>query len=179
MKPIEIIEKFDAYLYKKNLKFEAIVIGGAALSVMGVISRETQDVDILDPTIPPEIIEASKEFAKLESIAETSLKENWLNNGPDSLKKFLKENWYLRLTPLYQGKSITFKTLGRIDLIGTKILAYCDRGTDLKDCIDLRPSLEEIIEVLPWVQSYDLNPDWPQYVLNRVEVLKEKLGYGI
>lgn len=177
MNPIEVVEKFDKYLFKNNLHFEAVIIGGAALSILGIISRQTQDVDVLDPEIPTEILEAAKNFARIEGIAETSLKENWLNHGPESLRKYLRKNWRLRLQPLFSGTAITFTTLGRIDLIGTKILAYCDRGTDFKDCLDLKPSREEILEVMPWVEQYDLNPDWPKYVRGQVEVLTKRLGH--
>jgi hypothetical protein len=78
MNPIEVIKKFDLYLHKNNMTFEAVVIGGAALSILGIISRQTQDVDVLDPEIPSDIIEAAKLFASAEVIADTSLKENWL-----------------------------------------------------------------------------------------------------
>lgn len=177
MNPLEVVEKFDLYLYENNLSFEAVVIGGAALSILGIITRQTQDVDVLDPEIPHNITQAAKLFASLEGIAETSLKENWLNHGPESLRNYLRPNWRMRLQPLYKGKAITFKTLGRIDLIGTKILAYCDRGTDFKDCIDLKPTRDEILEILPWVEQYDLNPDWPKYVVGQVEELVKRLGY--
>ena len=177
MKPIEVIKKFDKYLYNNNMSFEAVVIGGAALSILGIISRQTQDVDVLDPEIPSEIIEAAKLFANIEGIVQTSLKENWLNHGPESLRNYLRPNWRLRLRPLYDGKAITFTTLGRVDLIGTKILAYCDRGTDLKDCLDLKPTREEILEILPWVEQYDLNPEWPKYVKGQVGELVKRLGH--
>ena len=177
MNPIDVVIKFDKYLHKNNMHFEAIVIGGAALSILGIISRQTQDVDVLDPEIPDNILEAAKLFAKFEGIAETSLNENWLNHGPESLRNYLRPNWRMRLVPLFKGSAITFTTLGRIDLIGTKILAYCDRGTDLKDCIDLKPTREEILEILPWVENYDLNPDWPNYVRTQAEVLATRLGY--
>ncbi|MDO9181967.1 MAG: DUF6036 family nucleotidyltransferase [Bacteriovorax sp.] len=177
MNPIEVVIKFDQYLHKNSMHFEAIVIGGAALSILGIITRQTQDVDVLDPEIPNNILEAAKLFATLEGISETSLKENWLNHGPESLRKYLRPNWRMRLQPLFQGSAITFTTLGRVDLIGTKILAYCDRGTDLKDCIDLKPSREEILEILPWVEQYDLNPDWPKYVRGQVEELASRLNY--
>lgn len=179
MNPIEIVQKFDQYLHQNNLKFEAIVIGGAALSILGIISRQTQDVDVLDPEIPSEITLAAKAFAKIEGIKDTSLNENWLNHGPESLRKYLRPNWRMRQQPLFKGDAITFTTLGRIDLLGTKVLAYCDRGTDLKDCIDLKPNREELIEILPWVEQYDLNPDWPKYVQGQVKELAKRLGYVI
>jgi hypothetical protein len=70
-------------------------------------------------------------------------------------------------------------TLGRIDLLGTKLLAYCDRGTDFKDCIDLNPTIEELIEILPWVEQYDLNPAWPKYVQGQINELARRLGHVI
>lgn len=179
MRPIDVIENFDKYLYQKKLNFQAVVIGGAALSILGVIKRETQDVDVLDPEIPTEILEASKHFARQFKIPDTSLKENWLNSGPESLRRYLRVNWRTRLQPLYKGKAIIFQTLGRMDLIGTKILAYCDRGLDLNDCLDLKPTILELNELLPWVQGYDGNPNWPAYVEDQVNELKRRLGYGI
>jgi hypothetical protein len=45
---------FDAYLAARGLGFEAVVVGGTALNLLGVISRATQDCDILDPQLAPE-----------------------------------------------------------------------------------------------------------------------------
>ena len=177
--PKEILEQFDKFLDEKGLEFSAIVIGGAALSILGVITRQTQDVDVLDPQIPEEIMEASKHFAKQFEIEETSLKENWLNHGPESLKNYLRPNWRLRLAPLFYGKAIQLLTLGRVDLIGTKVLAYCDRGFDLQDCIDLKIQKDEMLEIIDWVRAYDTNPGWPNYVDSQVKILAEMLGYEL
>jgi hypothetical protein len=43
--------KVDEYLSESNIMFEAIIIGGAALNIMGVITRDTVDVDCLDPKV--------------------------------------------------------------------------------------------------------------------------------
>lgn len=179
MNPLTTIKEFDLFLAARGLSFDAIIIGGATLAILGVISRQTEDVDVLDPNIPPEILKASQEFAKERSISQTSLNENWLNHSPESLRKYLRTNWRLRLQPLWQGESIRLQTLGRIDLLGTKVLAYCDRGTDLKDCLDLKPSREELLEILPWVKDYDGNPGWPAYVQSQIEFLAKGLGYEL
>jgi len=63
MKPKETLMEFDEYLAVRKLTFEAIVIGGAALAILGVVSRETQDCDVLDPNIPPEVANAAREFS--------------------------------------------------------------------------------------------------------------------
>jgi len=42
------LEAFDAFLAQRGLHFEGIVVGGAALNLMGVIARATKDCDVLD-----------------------------------------------------------------------------------------------------------------------------------
>ena len=157
MDSLNVIRKFDTFLDKKGLTFEAVVIGGAALNILGFIARQTQEVGLGD----------------------TSLKENWLNHGPESLRKYLRKNWKARLQPLFNGKAITFTTLGRVDLLGTKLLAYCDRGRDLQDCLDSKPSRDEILEILPWVQGYDVNPNWAEYCQGQIQDLAKRLGYEL
>lgn len=179
MNPKIIIKNFDLYLKKKHLSFSAVVIGGAALSILGIITRQTQDVDVLDPLVPEDILEASKKFAVEFNLKHTSLKENWLNHGPESLRKYLRKDWKKRLVPLYIGDAIHFQTLGRIDLVGTKVLAYCDRGFDLQDCIDLKITKSELSEIIDWVKNYDANPDWPKYVDSQLQILAKKLGYEL
>lgn len=179
MDPLSIIKEFDLYLAEKGLFFDAIIIGGAALSILGVISRQTQDVDVLDPKIPENILSASKEFAHKFNLKNTTLNENWLNHGPESLRNYLRPRWKARVQHLWQGKAIHLQTLGRVDLIGTKILAYCDRGQDLKDCLDMKPTKEELLEILPWVKGYDTNTGWPDYVQGQVEFLAKRLGYEL
>lgn len=47
--PRETLEAFDRYLTGRGLRLDAIVIGGAALNLLGVVSRATKDCDIIDP----------------------------------------------------------------------------------------------------------------------------------
>lgn len=171
-----IVKNFDEFLAKNSLKFESIVIGGAALIIMGVIQRETLDIDCLDPKIPGDILKAAHEFRK--SNPKLSLSESWINNGPDSLVKNLPKGWRLRIVPLYSGKAITFYTLGRIDLLMTKLFAFCDRDIDLNDCLMMKPTKEELEECFSWVVIQDANPHWPKNVENHFRFLKKELGYG-
>ncbi len=177
MKPSWIIPQFDQYLKHRNLSFEGIVIGGAALALLGVISRETQDCDIIDPVIPHEILEAAKDFGQQLKIEETSLKENWLNNGPTTLVPQLPKYWKARLVPLFQGEALILWSLGRMDLLSTKLLAFCDRGQDLGDCMAMKPSLEELQQIQSWLSLQDENPDWPTHVEFSLRELAKRLGY--
>ena len=104
MKPKETLMEFDEYLAERSLQFEAIVIGGAALSLLGVVTRETQDCDVLDPNIPPEIEKAAQEFSHVVRERGEQLKDTWLNNGPMSLKDVLPHGWLLRIEKLHLVK---------------------------------------------------------------------------
>ena len=172
----KVIEKFDQYLSKKDLKFEAVIIGGAALNIMGVISRLTRDIDCLDPKIPKEILNASVEFSKENP--SMHLMSQWINNGPETLKNDLDKGWYSRIQTIFNGQAITFHTLGRIDLLKSKLFAYCDRDLDFNDCVLMKPTLEELDSCYQWVIERDMNPGWRKNVENHFKKIKTELGYG-
>lgn len=179
MKPAQILHKFDAYLFARGLFFDAIVIGGAALAILGTITRETQDCDILFPKIPDEILNAAKNFS-YEIIAQGGdLKEDWLNNGPETLKDVLPKDWRTRTQELYSGKALHLKTLGRADLLHSKFFAYCDRQQDLPDCIALKPTKEEMQGAMDWLRQQDAHLGWPQHVNKSMAALAKRLGYEL
>lgn len=172
----EVIKAFDEYLGTKGLSFRGTIIGGAALIVMEVLDRVTQDIDCLDPKIPDEIKKASVAFAE-ERADDLALKENWLNNGPARLKLDLPKGWRRHIIQIYEGKNLTLYTLGRLDLLRSKLFAYCDRQQDLEDCEALRPTVDELQTCLPWLVERDANPMWPAHVKTSLHRLAEKLGY--
>lgn len=173
------IAQFDIFLQKQGLAFEAVIVGGAALALLGVISRQTRDCDILDPLLPDEIQSAAKEFAISLRKSGEILQDNWLNHEPSSLSKLLPDGWQNSLQIIFNGKALVLHTLSRKDLLRTKLFALCDRGTDLADCIALKPSLDEIDEIISWVQAQDTNTDWPRHVALVLADLGARLGYGI
>ena len=63
MKSTAIIPLFDKFLVKQNLSLEAVLVGGAALALLGIIARETRDWDIIEPDLPLPLLEAAKVFA--------------------------------------------------------------------------------------------------------------------
>jgi hypothetical protein len=168
------VQKFDSYLNDLGLKFEAIIIGGAALNIMDVVSRQTKDVDFLDPEIPPDIKKASEEFAiKYPDLKLNS--KNWMNNGPQSLTRDLPDGWRNDLQLIYPGEALRLWTLGRLNLLRTKLYAYADRETDYDDCIALNPTLKELDECKEWVMAGDANELWPDRVNFIFQKLKEDL----
>ena len=97
----------------------------------------------------------------------------------NSEKFCLPAGWRERVEPIFEGQALILSTLGRPDLIKSKLFALCDRGTDLPDCIALAPTVEELAECLPWLERQDGNELWPDHVRNTVAELGRRLGHGV
>ena len=170
----EILQAYDQFLQERGLSLEAIIVGRTALNLLGHISRQTRDFDIIAPELSEELRQSSIEFAKTIP----NLWEEWLNNGPASLADILPKGWEDRLQRSFQGKALTLQILGRTDLLKTKLFAYCDRGTDFADCVAMSPSITELEDALDWVIQRDANSLWPDPVRDSFEALKKWLGHG-
>jgi len=42
---LQVIKEFDLFLSGLNLEFEAVILGGGALTIMGITDRVTRDID--------------------------------------------------------------------------------------------------------------------------------------
>lgn len=173
----EVIQAFDDFLLSKRLTFEAVIIGGGALIILDVIDRKTKDIDCLDPKIPESVVKASMEFARTRQ--ELGLWERWLNNDPLGLKQDLPSGWQDRLQEIYRGKALKFDTLGRSDLLKSKLFAYCDRTEpDRSDLLCLKPTSIELLEAISWVKMRDSHPMWIKHVDVAFSSLGKELGHG-
>lgn len=179
MKPEQTIAEFDRFLDARKLTLDAVVVGGAALALLGVITRETRDCDVLYPQLPDDVRDAARDFAEVRRAAGDALEDDWLNNGPASLADALPEGWLDRLQPAYSGRAITLRSLGRLDLLRSKLFALCDRGLDLADCVALAPTAEELAIVLPWLELQDANHGWPVHVREVFNDLRQRFGHGV
>jgi hypothetical protein len=179
MKPKETIEQFDIYLAGQGLSLSAVVVGGAALGLLGVVSRQTQDCDILQPRLPDAIQEAAAKFAAQQRRLGIDLRDDWLNNGPASLTRDLPGGWEERLQAAFSGRAITLRTLGRLDLLRSKVFSLCDRAIDISDCVALAPAREELEQIRPWLVERDGNPGWPSHVDEVLADLGRRLGHGL
>lgn len=112
MEPRKIIAQFDEFLSQRGLHFEAVVIGGAALALLDVISRQTRDCDILDPIVPTDILAAANEFAIAMRQYGEILQDGWLNHEPASLSKLLPMGWRRDLQLVFKGQAIVLYSLG-------------------------------------------------------------------
>jgi hypothetical protein len=179
MEPHVVIAAFDAFLAERGLRFEAVVIGGTALNLLGVVRRTTRDCDVLHPEIPVSVLQAAKDFALERSRLGDPLQNDWLNNGPASLTKALPQGWQERLISVFEGKAVVLRSLGRLDLLRSKLFGLCDRAADLGDCVALAPAPDELSLLLPWLQEQDGNPEWPAHVVEVLDDLRGRLGHGL
>ena len=138
--------------------------------------RVAKDVDFIEPLLTEEIKTAAKEFIQLNPTYRLDPNQ-WLNNGPISIIRDLPSKLQERTIKIFQGRAITLFTLGRLDLLETKLYAYCDRDIDFNDCLALKPTSKELNSCLPWVVEGDGNPLWQQRVLSQFKILNKALGY--
>jgi hypothetical protein len=179
MKPADTLHRFEAFLASRGQNLEAIATGGAALALLGIIHRETRDCDLIEPELSDALRESAIAFAVGLREQGEVLRDDWLNNGPASLGPLLPDGWRNRLQLIYKGGALRLWTLGRPELLLSKLFALCDRGLDLGDCLALRPSLEELTQAEAWIAAQDLHPDWPAHVRATLQDLGRRLGHGI
>jgi hypothetical protein len=177
--PRETVTRFDAFLAARRLSLDAVVVGGTALALLGVVSRQTRDCDILHPELSADLLTAARAFAAQRRADGDPLADGWLNNGPSSLAEVLPEGWPARTEVVFQGSAVTLRSLGRADLLGSKLFALCDRGIDLGDCLALQPAREELREITAWLEERDAHPDWPAHVRTTLLDLGRRLGHGV
>lgn len=175
--PRETLSAFDRYLSERALRFGGVIVGGAALNLLGIVLRPTKDCDVLHPMLPEEIQAAARAFAAERRRHGEGLQDDWLNNGPAAFAKQLPGAWERRLQAAFSGVALELRSLGREDLLRAKLFALCDRGLDLADCLALAPAAGELAALLPWVAEQDLNPAWPAHVRATLADLGKRLGH--
>ena len=140
---------------------EIVVIGGAALQVLGLITRPTADVDVVaildqglrsaDP-LPAPLAAAAHRVA-----ADFGLPDDWLNPGSTAMLKWgLPDGFVERLTARFYG-ALTAHFAARYDQIHFKLFAFADLGggrheADLKA---LQPTREELLAAAAWTRTQD------------------------
>lgn len=174
MLPRATIEAFDQHLIAAGLRLEAVVIGGSALALLGLIHRETRDFDVLAPELPAAISSAAKAFAAEQRKRAAELIDDWLNNGPKQLTQVLPKDWRLRVRPLLMGTALILDTLGRADLLKTNSSRCATAAPTFRT-----PTASDLAEALPWVVFQDANPDWPPHVEATLNDLKKRLAHRV
>jgi hypothetical protein len=166
-------------------RLRIVVIGGAAMNLLGFVSRATTDVDILafgapgsePPGDSPSIVEPPSPLpawlmGHVRTIAsDLGLDPHWLNTGPAG-------QWKQGLPPGLAAR-IQWRSFGplevglvdRLDLIYFKVYAAADdtgpESVHFQDLLALRPSSNELDAAEAWTREQDPSPGFTD-VLRKV-----------
>ncbi len=165
----KVLEALAKALSDKK-QYQLYICGGAALNLLGISSRETADIDVLEPKLDEALKNAGDLVAK-----EFGLSEKWLNNGPASLIRDLAPGWQERAVLAFSESGLKVYSLARQELINSKLWAACDRIQDINDMVFLDPSEEELETAKKWVLPLDASELWPDIIEQCIEVIRERL----
>jgi len=158
---------------------EIVVIGGSALTALGLVRRATRDVDLLaiaengelhlaDPL--PQALQA----ARAAVAADFGLAENWLNAGPTDLLKWgLPEALMSRVVTRSYGTALVVHFASRYDQIHFKLFAMVDQGGGRHEA-DLRalnPNQAELTAAARWSLTQDPSPGYRLVLVDALRVL--------
>lgn len=163
-----------------------VVCGGSALIAMGLVSRTTDDVDVvalvdahqqlISPAPFPEYLEESI----IEVAILMNLPEHWLNYGPSSdsgglFQIGLPEGLLARAHRKDYGSHLIAYFIDRIDQIHFKVFAAADRmGVHVDDLVSLDPSPREMENAARWCMTHDPSEEFRMILVS----MYEQLGYG-
>jgi hypothetical protein len=173
MDALAVFRALDQELAKRRLQREIVICGGAALIALGVLSRETRDVDVLEPELDNAFLEAAKPVGKA-----LGLHEGWLNNGPRDIAKELPKAWESRCTDVFKGSALQVRSIGRSDLICTKVYAAACRTDDIDDLVELTPTAAELKQAEAWTLKRDAADIWPRIVTECLAEVRRRMGNG-
>jgi hypothetical protein len=127
-------------LKQSGKTYELYCCGGAALQLLGIISRETADLDVIVAEVDRELIEAKNRVAR-----KLRIDENWLNNKVSPILERLPADWKKNCTEVFSASHLVIHSLSRQDLINSKLHAAIDRhAQDYDDLALLAPTVEEL-----------------------------------
>ena len=148
-----------------GVRFEIVVIGGAALQILGLVDRPTADVDVLaivdrgrlqpaDP-LPTRLSDAARRAA-----ADFGLADDWLNAGPAGMVRWGLPDGFLARTTTRTYGALTIHFASRFDQIHFKLFAFADQGGGRHEA-DLRaltPTHDELVTAATWARTQDPSP---------------------
>lgn len=151
-------------LAAEGAEARVVIVGGAALILLGVIRRATNDVDVIavargdsGQLAPPEPFSLELERAVRTVARDLQLPPNWMNT-------VVSAQWQTGLPPAFTERvewrrfaNLWVGLPGREALIALKLYAAADQtGPDsrhMQDLIALRPSDAELAAAATWIQD--------------------------
>lgn len=179
----QALQALGELLEARGEHFAIVIIGGAALNLLRIVKRVTEDVDILafaresqdasSPVLiePPTPIPAALTNAIEQVAKDLNLVPNWLNTGPAlQWRQGLPPNLDRRVEWRRFG-ALHVGLVSRYDLIFLKLYAAADStgpsSRHVQDLLALRPTDVELEDARRWVQNQDVSPAFHE-VLDKV-----------
>ncbi len=189
----QALRRVGELLAARGASYAIVIVGGAALNLLGIVARSTRDVDVLafatrsrtrrawrldappDP-LPEPLAAAIRTVGRDMGLAET-----WLNTGPAL-------QWRQGLPPGF-AQRVRWRRYGalwvgiadRVDLVRLKLYAAADDhpgGRHAQDLIALDPSDAELRAAARWVESQDASPAFGRVVREVVTYVRSRRGAG-
>lgn len=165
--------------------FEIVICGGSALILSGLITRTTNDVDIValaesGVLYSPDPLPAALAKAAAEVSEDLGIAREWLNNGPSRgegglFQMGLPDGLVGRLSGRRYSDRLTVHFIDRLDQIHFKLYAAADRGGyHIGDLQALDPTAGEIETAARWAMTHDVSEAFRLILTN----LLRKLGYA-
>ncbi|MGD1085407.1 MAG: hypothetical protein ABSA47_11755 [Verrucomicrobiota bacterium] len=187
-------ENIDKILSRLNRKMvyadvkplNVAVCGGTALIAVGLVSRATEDVDIIAllrvdqvniEVLAEKSLPADVERLVAEIGIELHIREDWFNFHASPLVAFgFPPNMTNRLIKKSYGACLTVYFINRFDQVHFKMYAAMDPkdGTrHLGDLLDLKPKEHEVRAAVSWLLGREASPEF-KAALRQV---LERIGY--
>lgn len=182
----ELLGALGSLLAADGLDFAIVVLGGAALNLLGLVARTTKDVDVLaivegsqdDPQlVPPDPLPDLLQRAANRVARDFSLPDDWINGTAGlQLKAGLPPGLVDRLQWQRYG-GLTVGLVDRYDLIFFKLYAAADDtgpwSVHYQDLVALNPTAGELASAEEWVRKQDVSEAFHQALGQVMEHIEE------
>jgi hypothetical protein len=160
-------------------RVEIVVIGGSALTALGLVRRATRDVDLLAIAEDGELrlaepLPHALLSARAAVAADFGLTEDWLNPGPTGLLQWgLPEAFMSRVVTRTYGTALVVHFASRFDQIHFKLFAMVDQsgGRHEADLRALSPTPGELTSAARWSITQDPSPGYRLVLVDALRVL--------
>lgn len=175
----QLLHALDGRLALARARVELVVIGGAGLTILGLVERPTRDVDVValleggelrSATPLPEALVVARDAVA----ADFGVSDGWLNAGPGDLLRWgLPEGFVARLTRRDIGSALVLHLASRLDQVHFKLYAFVDQGLGRheEDLRALKPTAAELEAAARWTITQDPSEGYRQELLGALRYL--------
>ncbi len=166
----QALEATGELLRRRGQQSAIVVVGGTALTLLGVIGRATEDVDVIALATPhedrpPTEIRAPDPLPDMLRDAVTTVARD-LRLPPDWLNTTVGSQWQTGLPPGFASRVIWEQhgglwigLAGRFDLIHLKLYAAADdvgpSSRHFQDLVALQPTEQDLDAARAWIANQD------------------------